>query len=155
MDRGVCNSQAQACPRGKKTKQNPNSPALNSHVSSLMLVMAILTYLSSCFLISNDQLPTRQRSWKGGLPLLLKSNLRKTSAGRLLYSSLRHHPIHLACWTRLPCKQWRQQNGRSSFPSVHSQILELLLRMSLHKTVRLCTARAEAQTQTLLKSLLQ
>lgn len=149
MERGVCISEAQACPMEK------TSPALNSHISSFVLVMAVSTHLCSRFLISNDQLPTRKQSCKGDLPLLIKSDLRKTSAGRLLCSSLKHHPVHLACWTRLPCEQRRQQNGRSSFPSVHSQILELLLRMSLHKTARLCTARVEALTQTLLKSLLQ
>ena len=135
--------------QGKKKK----SPALNSHISSLVLVIAVLTHLCSHFLISNDQFPTRQWSCKGDLPVLIKSDLRKTSAGRLFYRSLRHHPVHLACWTRLPCKQQRKQNRRC--PSVHSQILEFLLRTSLHKTARLCTARVEARTQTLLKSLLQ
>lgn len=147
MERGVGISEARACPREK------NSPALS--VSSLTLVMAVSTYLCSHFLISSDQLPTRQWSCKGDLLLLIKSDLRKTSDGRLLYSTLRHHPVHLACGTRLPCKQRRQQNGRSSFASVHSQSLELLLRMNLHNTARLCTARVEAETQTSLKSLLQ
>lgn len=126
-----------------RARAREKQSCLNSHVSSLVLAMTTSTLL--CFLISSDVLPSRPWSCRGHFPLLIKPALRKPSASDSS-AEAQTSPVHLACWMRLPRKQQRQQNRHSSFPSVLSQILDFLLRMRLHKSVRFNPVRAEAHT---------